>query len=72
MRRRELKSERLSKKEGERGYSPSYFIRGHGVYIWGPTWEKAKMMAECYDYLFEIAIKLKQLGASNLLINTQL
>jgi methylthioribulose-1-phosphate dehydratase len=23
------------------------------------TWEKAKIMTECYDYLFEIAVKMK-------------
>jgi methylthioribulose-1-phosphate dehydratase len=37
-------------------------FRRHGVYVWGPTWQKAKSMCECYDYLFEIAVKMKQLG----------
>ncbi|KAI9503772.1 Methylthioribulose-1-phosphate dehydratase [Coemansia spiralis] len=37
-------------------------VRRHGVYVWGETWEKAKTMAECYDYLFELAVKMKQLG----------
>jgi methylthioribulose-1-phosphate dehydratase len=37
-------------------------VRRHGVYIWGDTWEHAKTQAECYDYLFEAAIKMKQLG----------
>ncbi|KAI7833683.1 putative methylthioribulose-1-phosphate dehydratase [Kickxella alabastrina] len=37
-------------------------VRRHGVYIWGETWEKAKTMAECYDYLFELAVKMHQLG----------
>ncbi|KNC71710.1 hypothetical protein SARC_15748, partial [Sphaeroforma arctica JP610] len=37
-------------------------VRRHGVYVWGDTWEKAKAMCECYDYLFEIAVKMKQLG----------
>ena len=36
-------------------------VHGHGVYVWGPTWIKAKGMAECYHYLFELAIKMKQL-----------
>jgi methylthioribulose-1-phosphate dehydratase len=39
------------------------------VYIWGPSWEKAKMMAECYDYLFEFAAKLHALGRLNQFAN---
>lgn len=26
------------------------------------NWEKAKTMTECYDYLFEIAVKMKSIG----------
>uniref|UniRef100_T1GT83 Class II aldolase/adducin N-terminal domain-containing protein n=1 Tax=Megaselia scalaris TaxID=36166 RepID=T1GT83_MEGSC len=37
-------------------------VRRHGVYVWGSTWQKAKTMAECYDYLFEIAVKMKGAG----------
>ncbi|CAG8596525.1 17285_t:CDS:2 [Dentiscutata erythropus] len=37
-------------------------VRRHGVYVWGETWEKAKAMTECYDYLFEIAVKMKNAG----------
>ncbi|KAJ2678000.1 Methylthioribulose-1-phosphate dehydratase [Coemansia sp. RSA 1285] len=37
-------------------------VRRHGVYVWGDTWEKAKTMTECYDYLFELAVRMKQLG----------
>lgn len=37
-------------------------VRGHGVYIWGKDWIQAKTQAECYDYLFEAAVKMKQLG----------
>ncbi len=37
-------------------------VRGHGVYVWGKDWVQAKTQAECYDYLFEAAVKLKQLG----------
>lgn len=37
-------------------------VRRHGVFVWGPTWERAKCMNECYDYLFEIAVKMHQLG----------
>uniref|UniRef100_A0A147B7G7 Putative methylthioribulose 1 phosphate dehydratase n=1 Tax=Alectorobius mimon TaxID=360319 RepID=A0A147B7G7_9ACAR len=37
-------------------------VRRHGVYVWGDTWERAKTMCECYDYLFDIAVQMKQLG----------
>eukprot|EP00158_Paraphelidium_tribonemae_P005248 Partr_v1_DN27242_c0_g1_i5_m38757 putative Catalyzes the dehydration of methylthioribulose-1- phosphate (MTRu-1-P) into 2,3-diketo-5-methylthiopentyl-1- phosphate (DK-MTP-1-P) len=37
-------------------------VRRHGVYVWGESWELAKSMAECYDYLFECAVKMHQLG----------
>ncbi|KAJ8329783.1 hypothetical protein BDV3_003960 [Batrachochytrium dendrobatidis] len=37
-------------------------VRRHGVYVWGQTWQKAKSMTECYDYLFEIAVKMKSYG----------
>eukprot|EP00053_Salpingoeca_punica_P014904 m.135892 g.135892 ORF g.135892 m.135892 type:complete len:219 (-) comp16574_c0_seq2:749-1405(-) len=37
-------------------------VRRHGVYVWGETWEKAKTMCECYDYLFELYVKMHQLG----------
>lgn len=37
-------------------------VRRHGVYVWGDTWQKAKVHAECYDYLFEAAVRMRQLG----------
>lgn len=37
-------------------------VRRHGVYVWGKTWEQAKTMAECYDYLFEMHNKMKSHG----------
>ncbi|KAI9092886.1 class II aldolase/adducin N-terminal [Phlyctochytrium arcticum] len=37
-------------------------VRRHGVYVWGESWQKAKCMTECYDYLFEIAVKMKLAG----------
>lgn len=37
-------------------------VRRHGVYVWGESWQKAKTMCECYDYLFEIAVEMRKLG----------
>ena len=42
--------------------SQAVLVRRHGVYVWGPTWIQAKTQAECYDYLFEAAIKMKAMG----------
>lgn len=33
-------------------------VRNHGVYVWGETWQEAKSMAECYDYLFKLKLEL--------------
>ncbi|ESO87243.1 hypothetical protein LOTGIDRAFT_210645 [Lottia gigantea] len=37
-------------------------VRRHGFYVWGPTWQKAKCMCECYDYLFDIAVQMKTIN----------
>lgn len=37
-------------------------VRRHGVYVWGDTWQQAKTMTECYDYLFDIAVQMKKCG----------
>lgn len=37
-------------------------VRRHGIYVWGRDWAHAKTQAECYDYLFGAAVKMKQLG----------
>ncbi|KAK8787951.1 hypothetical protein V5799_022277 [Amblyomma americanum] len=37
-------------------------VRRHGVYVWGDSWQRAKTMCECYDYLFDVAVQMKQLG----------
>lgn len=42
--------------------SCAVLVRRHGIYVWGPSWQSAKAMCECYDYLCEIAVKMKQAG----------
>lgn len=37
-------------------------VRRHGVYVWGRTWQQAKSQAECYDYLFSVAVEMRKLG----------
>lgn len=37
-------------------------VRRHGFYVWGNSWQQAKVMAECFDYLFDTAVKMKQMG----------
>lgn len=37
-------------------------VRRHGIYIWGPTWMAAKTQAECYHYLFKLALEMHRLG----------
>lgn len=37
-------------------------VRRHGVYIWGRDWAQAKTHAECYHYLFEAAVRMRQVG----------
>ena len=37
-------------------------VRRHGVYVWGPTWQKAKTQAEVLDWLFEVTVAMRQHG----------
>lgn len=37
-------------------------VRRHGVYVWGDSWQSAKTMCECYDYLFDYYVQLHKLN----------
>uniref|UniRef100_A0A8I3PEF6 Methylthioribulose-1-phosphate dehydratase n=1 Tax=Canis lupus familiaris TaxID=9615 RepID=A0A8I3PEF6_CANLF len=54
--------ERMARAINEYPDSCAVLVRRHGVYVWGETWEKAKTMCECYDYLFDIAVSMKKVG----------
>ena len=42
--------------------SDAVLVQNHGIYVWGRDWQQAKTQAECLDYLFRYAIRMKQLG----------
>ena len=42
--------------------SDAVLVRRHGVYVWGRDWVEAKTQAECYDYLFTAAVRMRELG----------
>ena len=37
-------------------------IRRHGLYVWGESWEMAKVQAESLDWLFKVCIEMKKMG----------
>jgi methylthioribulose 1-phosphate dehydratase / enolase-phosphatase E1 len=37
-------------------------VRRHGLYAWGDSWEQAKTQCESFDYLFDTAIRMHQMG----------
>jgi len=39
-------------------------VRNHGIFVWGPTWQKTKIMLECYEYLFELACEMLRFNLS--------
>ncbi len=39
-------------------------VRNHGIYTWGDNWERAKVIAECYDYLFKMTVESLKIGIS--------
>ncbi|KAJ9586594.1 hypothetical protein L9F63_019810 [Diploptera punctata] len=54
--------DRMSQVIEEYPQTTAVLVRRHGVYVWGDTWQQAKTMAECYDYLFDVAVQMKLHG----------
>ncbi|EWC45164.1 methylthioribulose-1-phosphate dehydratase [Drechslerella stenobrocha 248] len=54
--------ESLEKAIEEYPNTSAVLVRRHGVYVWGDTVWKAKTQAECYDYLFQLAVEMAKLG----------
>ncbi|XP_012264239.1 probable methylthioribulose-1-phosphate dehydratase [Athalia rosae] len=52
--------ERMAEIIAEYPETSAILVRRHGVYVWGDSWQQAKTMTECYDYLFDIAVQMKQ------------
>lgn len=42
--------------------APAVLVRRHGLFTWGSTIWKAKIINESLEYLFDIAIRMKQFG----------
>ena len=42
--------------------SPAVLVRRHGLYVWGDTWQRAKTVCECLDYVFQVAVEMRRLG----------
>ncbi|KAG8224256.1 hypothetical protein J437_LFUL001636 [Ladona fulva] len=51
--------DRMDKTINEYPETSAILVRRHGVYVWGDSWQQAKTMAECYDYLFDLAVQIK-------------
>lgn len=46
----------------ENPQSDAVLVQNHGIYVWGQDWQQAKTQAECFDYLFRYAIRMRQVG----------
>jgi len=44
--------------------APAVLVRRHGVYVWGRDWRQAKTQAECLDFLFDAAVRMRAIGVN--------
>lgn len=54
--------DRLAETIEEYPETSAVLVRRHGVYVWGDSWQQAKTMTECYDYLFDVVVQMKLHG----------
>ena len=45
-------------------------VRRHGIYVWGKTWQQAKSMCECFDYLCDIAVRMRAIAIDPTVVPT--
>ncbi|XP_050316311.1 probable methylthioribulose-1-phosphate dehydratase isoform X1 [Anthonomus grandis grandis] len=64
-------TDRLEQAIKDYPHTCAVLVRRHGIYVWGDTWQQAKCMTECYDYLFEVVMQLKQFGIDSSLTPEQ-
>ncbi|ANB11705.1 methylthioribulose 1-phosphate dehydratase MDE1 [Sugiyamaella lignohabitans] len=50
----------LSKALVEYPGATAVLVRRHGIYVWGPTVTKAKIINECIHYLLDLAIEMRK------------
>ncbi len=43
-------------------HTNAVLVRRHGIYVWGSSWQEAKSMCECYDYLLGVAVEMMKGG----------
>ncbi|KAG2493717.1 hypothetical protein HYH03_008230 [Edaphochlamys debaryana] len=55
-------TDRLRQAIADHPQANAVLVRRHGVYVWGKDWIQAKTQAECYDYLFEAAVRMHGMG----------
>ncbi|GAB6030697.1 hypothetical protein CHUAL_007550 [Chamberlinius hualienensis] len=55
-------TESLSKAMDDYPECCAVLVRRHGYYVWGNSWQQAKTMCECFDYLFDLGNTMKLYG----------
>lgn len=62
--------DRMAEAMGKYPDADAVMVRRHGIYVWGRDWMHAKAQAECYDYLFAAAVRMRELGIDPTVVPT--